>query len=387
MDAATVAGVRLGSAPDTVLGTGTQTARAVIDEGRIGRPIAATAVMATPGPESWHPNPDFYFLPGGGPLMDMGPYYISALVHLLGPVTAVVGSASRLRSERVIGSGPRAGERIPVEVDTHVSGILEHASGALSTLTTSFDSVEEQRGADRDPRRDRLVVGSRPEHVLRRRLVLPDRIDASGSSSATRAGYVDAARGIGLLDMLAAPTRCGRAGLRPSRAAHARGHDRRPRVGPHRRARDARDDGRTAAARAARQLVRPDRPLGLRVFPGRGAIWRSLRAVGRLSGCRPSTMCARSRWAFPETIEKVDGHRGGASWRTPRRPVRLGTRAEQGRPRCARALERTWPEGPGRRRADGRARRQGGAARVVPGRRSSRSRTSTGTRPCSSAST
>ena len=74
-----------GSAPDTVLGTGTQTARAVIDEGRIGRPIAATAVMASPGPESWHPNPDFYFLPGGGPLMDMGPYYISALVHLLGP--------------------------------------------------------------------------------------------------------------------------------------------------------------------------------------------------------------------------------------------------------------------------------------------------------------
>ena len=142
MDAATVAGVRLGSAPDTVLGTGTQTAREVIDEGRIGRPIAATAVMASPGPEPWHPNPDFYYLPGGGPLMDMGPYYISALVHLLGPVTAVVGSASRLRSERVIGSGPRAGERIPVDVDTHVTGILEHAGGALTTLTTSFDSVK-----------------------------------------------------------------------------------------------------------------------------------------------------------------------------------------------------------------------------------------------------
>jgi predicted dehydrogenase len=203
MDAASAAGVRLGSAPDTVIGTGTQTARAVIDEGRIGRPIAATAMMATPGPESWHPNPDFYFLPGGGPLMDMGPYYISALVHLLGPVTAVVGSASRLRTERVIGSGPRAGVRIPVEVDTHVSGILEHASGALSTLTTSFDSVKSSAA----PIEIHGETGS---------LSIPDPNMFSGDVSfcalgstewepiGLRAGYVDAARGIGLLDMLAA---------------------------------------------------------------------------------------------------------------------------------------------------------------------------------------
>ncbi len=205
MDAATTAGVRLGSAPDTVLGTGTQTARAFIDEGRIGRPIAATAVMASAGPESWHPNPDFYFLPGGGPLMDMGPYYISALIHLLGPVTAVVGSASRLRGERVIGSGPRAGERIPVDVDTHVTGILEHASGALSTLTTSFDSPKSAAS----PIEVHGELGS---------LSVPDPNMFSGDVSfcplgsrewepvADRAGYVDAARGIGLLDMLAAPT-------------------------------------------------------------------------------------------------------------------------------------------------------------------------------------
>jgi predicted dehydrogenase len=205
MDAATAAGVRLGSAPDTVLGTGTQTARAVIDEGRIGRPIAATATMASAGPESWHPNPDFYFLPGGGPLMDMGPYYISALVHLLGPVTAVVGSASQLRSERVIGSGPRAGERIPVDVDTHVTGILEHANGALSTLTTSFDSVN----SSASPIEIHGETGS---------LSVPDPNMFSGDvlfcplgsreweQIEPRAGYVDAARGIGLLDMLAAPT-------------------------------------------------------------------------------------------------------------------------------------------------------------------------------------
>ena len=203
-------------------------------------------------PESWHPNPDFYFLPGGGPLMDMGPYYISALVHLLGPVTAVVGSASRLRGERVIGSGPRAGERIPVDVDTHVSGILEHAGGALSTLTTSFDSVRSSAA----PIEIHGETGS---------LSVPDPNMFSGDVLfcplgsrewelvGDRAGYVDAARGIGLLDMLAAPTEADVPRIRASRAAHARGHDRRARVGPHRRARDARHDGRAAAARAPRQ--------------------------------------------------------------------------------------------------------------------------------------
>ena len=84
--AAAPRGVRVGCAPDTVLGTGIQTARAVVDAGEIGRPLAATAVMVTPGHERWHPNPDFYYQPGGGPLLDMGPYYVTALVQLLGPV-------------------------------------------------------------------------------------------------------------------------------------------------------------------------------------------------------------------------------------------------------------------------------------------------------------
>lgn len=205
MDAATAAGVRLGSAPDTVLGTGTQTARAVIDEGRIGRPIAATAVLANAGPESWHPSPDFYFLPGGGPLLDMGPYYISALVNLLGPVTAVVGAASRMRGERVIGSGPRAGERIPVDVDTHVTGILEHAGGALSTLTTSFDSVKSGAAPIEIHGETGSLSAPDPNMFSGDVLFCP-----LGSSEwervGDRAGYVDAARGIGLLDMLAAKT-------------------------------------------------------------------------------------------------------------------------------------------------------------------------------------
>ena len=204
MAAAAEAGVRVGSAPDTVLGTGIQTARAVVDAGEIGRPIAATAVMATPGHELWHPNPDFYYQPGGGPLLDMGPYYVTALVQLLGPVVSVIGAGSRLRSERVINTGPRAGEVVKVEVDSHVTGILEHASGALSTITTSFDSV-----ATKAPN---IEV-----HGETATLIVPDPNNFDGDvqvrrlgsrewdAVAPRAGISGAARGTGLLDMLRTP--------------------------------------------------------------------------------------------------------------------------------------------------------------------------------------
>ncbi|MFD3520156.1 Gfo/Idh/MocA family protein [Streptomyces sp. NPDC058653] len=139
LTAAREAGLRVGCAPDTVLGTGTQTARKAVDDGLIGTPVAATAFMTGAGHERWHPDPEFYYRPGGGPLLDMGPYYLSALVHLLGPVVRVTGASSRPRERRTIGSGPRAGQTFPVEVDTHVTGVLEHAGGALSTLVMSFD--------------------------------------------------------------------------------------------------------------------------------------------------------------------------------------------------------------------------------------------------------
>lgn len=137
--AASAAGVRVGCAPDTVLGTGFQTARACVDGGQIGKPFAATAFMTTPGHERWHPDPEFYYRPGGGPLLDMGPYYLTALVLLLGPVRHVLGRSVTPRRSRVIGSGPRAGIDFPVEVATHVTGILEHRDGALSTMMMSFD--------------------------------------------------------------------------------------------------------------------------------------------------------------------------------------------------------------------------------------------------------
>jgi predicted dehydrogenase len=138
--AAEQSGPRLACAPDTVLGTGVQTARAAVDAGAIGVPHAATAFMLTPGHERWHPDPAFYYQPGGGPLFDMGPYYLTSLVHLLGPVRRVVGAASRPHATRTVGQGPLAGTTFDVQVDTHVTGILEHHSGALTTLVMSFDT-------------------------------------------------------------------------------------------------------------------------------------------------------------------------------------------------------------------------------------------------------
>ena len=131
-------GLRVGSAPDTVLGTGVQTVRQLLDEGRIGAPVAAASWTA-PGHELWHPAPEFYYTAGGGPLFDMGPYYLTTLVSLLGPVIRVSGSVGRSNRTRTVATGSRQGERIDVSVDTHVSAILDHASGASSTITVSFE--------------------------------------------------------------------------------------------------------------------------------------------------------------------------------------------------------------------------------------------------------
>lgn len=129
----------VGCAPDTFMGAGLQTCRKLIDDGAIGRPIAATAFMLGRGPEPWHPNPDFFYQVGGGPMFDMGPYYVTALVNLLGPVKRITGSAQISFPERVIGSGTRKGTKITVETPTHIVGVLDFASGAVGNLITSFD--------------------------------------------------------------------------------------------------------------------------------------------------------------------------------------------------------------------------------------------------------
>lgn len=137
--AADAAGLRVGSAPDTVLGTGVQTARNLLDAGTIGAPVGASAHWSSPGHESWHPSPQFYYQPGGGPLFDMGPYYLTTLVTMFGPVVSVAGSVSTSDRRRSIGSGPLQGTPLEVSIDTHISAILFHESGVSSTVTMSFD--------------------------------------------------------------------------------------------------------------------------------------------------------------------------------------------------------------------------------------------------------
>lgn len=129
----------VGSAPDTFLGAALQTCRSVLDEGRIGKPIGATAIWTSSGHESWHPNPDLFYRDGGGPLLDVGPYYVTALVFLLGPASRVTGSVTRAREERTITSEPRRGETIPVDVPTHETGVVDFENGAVGNVTASFD--------------------------------------------------------------------------------------------------------------------------------------------------------------------------------------------------------------------------------------------------------
>ncbi len=137
--AAGARGVRVGCAPDTVLGAGIQTCRKLVDDGAIGQPVAATAFMMSHGPENWHPDPTFVYDHGGGPMFDMGPYYITAFATLLGPVTRVSGSARITFPQRMITSEPKRGTMMTVKVPTHVAGTLEFANGAVVTLITSFD--------------------------------------------------------------------------------------------------------------------------------------------------------------------------------------------------------------------------------------------------------
>jgi len=134
--------LRIGSAPDTFLGGGIQTVRKLIDENWIGTPISGTAFMMCPGHESWHPAPEFYYLPGGGPLFDMGPYYITALINLLGPIKKVTAINGCGFNERTCTSEARFGDKMPVEINTHVAGLLEFECGTIITLIMSFDAAK-----------------------------------------------------------------------------------------------------------------------------------------------------------------------------------------------------------------------------------------------------
>jgi predicted dehydrogenase len=197
--AARVAGRRVGCAPDTVLGGGLQTCRELIDDGAIGQPVAAVACMPSHGPEGWHPDPEFFYKPGAGPLFDMAPYYLTALISLLGPVERVSGAARISFPERLITSQPRYGQKILVETPTHVVGLLEFAAGPIGTLLTSFDIW-----AANLPRIE--VYGSQGS------LSVPDpntfggkvqlwRPDTNWQEIPLTHGHTDNSRGLGLADM------------------------------------------------------------------------------------------------------------------------------------------------------------------------------------------
>lgn len=203
IDLAEARSLRVGCAPDTVLGVGVQTARELLDSGRLGTPTSALAFLHSPGPGGRHPNPAFFYQPGAGPLFDMGPYYLTALVTLLGPIRRVVSMARAATPQRHITEGPHAGLVIDVEVDTHVAAILEHTSGAISTLVTSYDAP----GGSSAPRIE--VQGSEGT------MIVPDPNHFSGTVRVRHrpsdewtdvpasAGYVDVERGIGILDLAA----------------------------------------------------------------------------------------------------------------------------------------------------------------------------------------
>jgi predicted dehydrogenase len=205
-------GVLVGSAPDTVLGAGLQTARDMIDSGMIGTPLGVQGFMLSSGVENWHPNPESFYERGGGPMFDMGPYYLTAMVHLLGPVNRVCASHSITHPTRLITSPLKRGKQINVEVPTHYSCVLDFQSGAIGSLTVSFD-------VQPYPYPHLVVFGTEGT------LEVPDpntfggvvRVKKKGNDEfekiALRFPFSSNSRGLGVLDMAAAiaknrPHRC-----------------------------------------------------------------------------------------------------------------------------------------------------------------------------------
>lgn len=205
-------GLRVGCAPDTVLGKGVQTCRKLIDDGAIGRPTAASAFCCGRGHEHWHPAPDFYYQSGGGPLFDMGPYYLHTLVTLLGPAQSVTAMTGRAFGERVASSKGNEGRVIPVETETHLSGLIRFTGGVVATTTFSFDCM----GGARLPRIE--IYGTEgtlavPDPNRFDDAVALSRLNGSGFEPVEHIHRHEALRGTGVADMAAAiredrPHRC-----------------------------------------------------------------------------------------------------------------------------------------------------------------------------------
>lgn len=191
------AGLLVGTAPDTFLGPGLQVSRKMIEDGRIGTPLTATIVFQSPGPHRWHPNPDFLYQAGGGPLFDMSPYYLTALAQMFGPIRRAVALGSSAGPTRTIGAGPRQGESFEVTVPTHVSALYEFESGLKAQATFSFDSALQRVGVLEIAGTGGTLATPDPNMFTGDIRLVP----ADGEESTTAAGDRPAGRGIGVVDM------------------------------------------------------------------------------------------------------------------------------------------------------------------------------------------
>jgi predicted dehydrogenase len=209
LQAASARQLRVGCAPDTFLGGGLQTCIKLINDGEIGTPIAATAFMVNHGMEHWHPDPYFFYQPGAGPLYDVGPYYLTALVAMMGPIERVASSMKITFPERTVSSAPNAGKKIPVNTPTHITGIMDFANGATGTLITSFD-VWHHRLPYIEIYGTEGSLSAPDPNAFRGPVYLRRAKDDSWREIALTHGYTKNSRGMGLADMAQA-MRSGRA--------------------------------------------------------------------------------------------------------------------------------------------------------------------------------
>jgi predicted dehydrogenase len=201
IEQADAAGLRVGCAPDTFLGPGLQTARRLLEAGAIGTPLTASVVFQNPGPHRWHPNPDFLYQPGAGPLFDMGPYYLTALSQTFGAVTRVAARGASAGTTRTIGTGPRAGEAIAVAVPTYVAALYDFADGGVAQATFSFDSPLRRTGIVEIAGTDATIVAPDPNRftgtvMIDRGGEEPESIPVTGVEGGRGIGAVDMARAI-----------------------------------------------------------------------------------------------------------------------------------------------------------------------------------------------
>lgn len=195
--------LRIGCAPDTFLGTGVQTSKFLLEHGAIGTPFAASAFWSAPGHELWHPNPQFYYLNGAGPLFDMGPYYLTALIFLLGPITSVIGNATHSSRNRKVHTGDLAQTPISVEVETHISSILTHASGAQSSIMVSFEVWGSRLPTIEIYGTSGTITVPDPNQFSEKTFIYTEN-EQEWKAVEPLAGYIDAGRGYGLSEMAAA---------------------------------------------------------------------------------------------------------------------------------------------------------------------------------------